>query len=157
MNQWLNDVEGLTLKGRIAVPYTWWVGEVGSRFLLGLRDEQKILGNRCESCGTCYVPPRKNCGRCFKEIHEWVQLGTEGVVKAHTVVHFPSPLQPAPPPFAYALIRLDGADVDFLHVIKNGLDRLKNGIRVRARFRGERSGDIRDLEAFEIIESDGGK
>lgn len=41
----LNQVEPLTLEGQIAVPYTWWVGEVGSRFLIALRDEAKIIGN----------------------------------------------------------------------------------------------------------------
>lgn len=153
MTEWLDKVEALTLKGQIAVPYTWWVGETGSRFLMGLRDEEKILGNRCGRCGTVYVPPRKNCGRCFEEISDWVELGAEGVVKAHTMVRYASPMQPAQPPFAYALIRLDGADVDFLHIITQDPDRISNGIRVRARFRVERTGHILDIESFEI--SDG--
>ena len=59
METWLEEVEPLTLKGQIAVPYTWWVGETGSRFLASLRDEGKILGNRCDQCNTVYVPPRK--------------------------------------------------------------------------------------------------
>jgi uncharacterized OB-fold protein len=151
MTGWLDEVEALTLKGQIAVPYTWWVGETGSRFLIGLRDEKKILGNRCGRCETVYVPPRKNCGRCFEKITDWVELGAEGVVKSHTVVRVPGPLQPAEPPFAYALIRLDGADVDFLHIVRNDLDRLKNGVRGKARFKEERSGHILDIEAFEIV------
>ncbi len=152
MKEWLDDVEALTLKGRIAVPYTWWVGETGSRFLISLRDEEKIMGNRCSRCNTVYVPPRKNCGRCFEEITHWVELSTEGVVKAHTVVRYAAPMQPAEPPFAYALIRLDGADVDFLHMVRDGLDRLRNGVRVIARFREERSGHILDIEDFRILE-----
>jgi uncharacterized protein len=151
MTGWLDDVEALTLKGQIAVPYTWWVGETGSRFLIGLRDDEKILGNRCSKCNTVYVPPRKNCGRCFEDITDWVELSTEGVVKAHTVVRYASPVQPAEPPFAYALIRLDGADVDLLHIVRNDLDRLKNGVRVKARFKEERTGHILDIEDFEIL------
>ena len=152
MTGWLDDVEALTLKGQIAVPYTWWVGETGSRFLIGLRDEEKILGNRCGRCNTVFVPPRKNCGRCFEEIMDWVELGAEGVVKTHTVVRYAGPMQPAEPPFAYALIRLDGADVDFLHIVRNDLDRLKNGVRVKARFKEERSGHIMDIEDFQILD-----
>ena len=152
MTGWLDDTEALTLKGRIAVPYTWWVGETGSRFLIALRDEGKILGNRCASCGTVYVPPRKNCGRCFEDVTEWVELGMEGVVTGHTVVRAAFPMQPAEPPFAYALIRLDGADVDLLHIVRMDLDRLKNGVRVKARFREERTGHILDIEAFEILD-----
>jgi len=153
MTGWLDDVEALTLKGQIALPYTWWVGETGSRFLISLRDEEKILGNRCSRCNRVYVPPRKNCGRCFEEISDWVELSTEGVVTAHTVVRAAGPLQPAEPPFAYVLVRLDGADVDFLHIVKNDLERLENGVRVRARFRKERTGHILDIEAFELIDS----
>ena len=151
MAAWLEDVEGLTLKGQIRVPYTWWVGEVGSRFLMALRDECKILGNRCKSCGTVYVPPRKNCGRCFVDIDEWVELGNEGVVKAHTIVRFEYPLQPAKPPFAYALVQFDGADVGLVHLIKKDLDRLKNGVRVRAVFNEQRTGHILDIDSFQIV------
>jgi hypothetical protein len=70
MAEWLQEVETRTLKGKISVPYTWWVGETGSRFLLALRDEGRILGNRCARCNRVYVPPRKNCGRCFADLDE---------------------------------------------------------------------------------------
>ncbi len=149
----LNQVEPLTLEGQIAVPYTWWVGEVGSRFLIALRDEAKIIGNRCTRCNTVYVPPRKNCGSCFEDIDQFVEVSNEGIVSAHTVVRFKYPLQPVDTPFAYALIRLDGADVSLAHIIKDGLDKLKNGVRVRARFKdqSERTGHILDIDSFQII------
>jgi len=149
----LDQVEPLTLKGQIAVPYTWWVGEVGSRFLIALRDKKKIIGNRCDRCNTVYVPPRKNCGTCFADIDEFVELSNEGIVSAYTIVRFKYPLQPADPPFAYALIRLDGADVGLVHIIKDDLDRLKNGVRVRAHFKdqSERIGHILDIDSFRII------
>jgi uncharacterized OB-fold protein len=153
MTTQIEEVECLTLKGQIAVPYNWSVGEVGSRFLTALRDEKKILGNRCEGCGTVYVPPRKNCGRCFKDIgnETWVELSNEGVVTAYTIVRFHYPLQAAQPPFAYALIKIDGADVGLVHIIKENLDVLKNGVRVRALFREERIGHILDIDSFELI------
>ncbi len=151
MAAWLDDVEALTFKGQISVPYTWWVGEVGSRFLIALRDEQKILGTRCRSCDRVYVPPRRNCGRCFVDMDDWVEVGTEGVVTAHTLVRFEYPLQPVKAPFAYAIIKLDGADVGLLHLIKEDLDALKNGVRVRAVFKEERSGHILDIDCFKIV------
>lgn len=151
MESWKEHGEALTLKGRISLPYTWWVGEVGSRFLTALRDEAKILGNRCMECRTVYVPPRKNCGRCFKEIDNWVEVGKEGVVQAHTIVRFQYPIQPVRAPFAYALIKLDGADVGMVHIIREGLDKLKNGVRVKALFREDRKGHIMDIDSFKII------
>ncbi len=151
MSEWIENVEPLTLKGQIKVPYNWSVGEMGSRFLVALRDEQKIIGNRCEECKTVFVPPRMNCGKCFRRISEWVDLSPEGEVEAYTIVRFAYPLQPAEPPYAFALIKLEGADVSFLHIIKAGLDRLKKGVRVRAKFAEKRLGHIKDIEAFTIV------
>lgn len=155
MADWRNEVEALTLKGQIKMPYTWSVGETGSRFLIALRDEQKILANRCPKCGTVYVPPRKNCGGCFVDIgtDDWLEISSEGVVTSFTVVRYAYALQPVAPPFAYAIIQLDGASVGFVHIIKDGLERLKNGARVRAKFQEERSGRILDIDGFEIIEA----
>jgi uncharacterized protein len=157
MGEWLKEVEPLTVKGQIAVPYTWWVGDVGSRFLVSLRDDQKILGSRCKACGTVYVPARKNCGRCFVDIDEWVDIADEGVIQAYTIVHYTQPVHPVKAPFAYALIKLDGADVSFLHLIKKDLDKLKNGLRVKANFKAERKGNILDIDSFELIAAQGGK
>jgi len=148
---WLVHTEAVTQKGQISLPYRWWVGETGSRFLTALRDEGKILGNRCPSCATVYVPPRKNCGACFREIDDWLELGDEGVVTSHTVIRFPFDLHPAPVPFAYALIRLDGADTAILHVIKENLNSLRNGARVKAVFAEQRCGNILDIEFFRLI------
>jgi len=153
MAEWLQDVEGLTLEGQIKVPYTWSVGEVGSRFLVALRDEKKILGNRCSGCNMVYVPPRRNCGTCFKDIDEngWLEVGDEGEVTAFTVVRYAYPLQPAEVPFAYAIIKLDGADVGFLHIIKEDLEKLHHGTRVKARFSEDRHAHILDIDSFVII------
>ncbi|NVM24480.1 MAG: Zn-ribbon domain-containing OB-fold protein [Desulfobacterales bacterium] len=151
MTNWFEDVAELTHKGQIKVPYTWSVGEVGSRFLVALRDQKRILGNRCGQCRTVFVPPRNRCGKCFGEIHEWIELGDEGIVTAHTIVRYNHPIQPTPTPFAYAIVKLDGADVGFIHIIKEDLGRLKNGVRVKARFSESRRGHILDIDSFTII------
>lgn len=151
MTEWLNEVEPLTLKGQIAVPYTWSAGETGSRFLISLRDDQKIIGTKCSKCGTVYLPGRKNCGRCFIDMDEWVEIADEGVIQAYTIVHYNHAVQPAEVPFAYALIKLEGADVGFLHLIRKGLNRLKNGLKVKAIFKAERTGSILDIDSFELI------
>jgi uncharacterized OB-fold protein len=155
MADWVNEVETLTLKGGIKMPYKWSVGERGSRFLVTLRDSGKLVGNRCSECDTVFVPPRKNCGMCFKEIGEdnWVELGNEGVVTSHTIVRYDHPLQPVKAPFAYALIRLDGADVGFLHIVKGDPEKVKTGVRVRAKLKESREGNIMDIEFFEIVSS----
>lgn len=151
MSEWLKEVEPLTLKGQISVPYTWWAGETAGRFLKTLRDERKILGTRCGSCGRVYVPARKSCSRCFVDMDEWVEVGNEGVIEAFTVVRYGHPVQPVMTPFAYALIRLDGADVGFLHLIKKDLEKIGVGRRVKAVFKAERTAHILDIDSFELV------
>jgi len=148
---WLKDVTPLTLKGQIRMPYRWSVGETGSRFLVALRDDMKILANRCGSCGKVFVPPKKTCPHCFVDIDEWTEVAAEGTVQSFTIVHKKSPLQPVAPPYAYALIKLDGADAALLHLIRDDLQKLKAGSRVRAVFSRTRKGNIMDIENFEIL------
>ena len=150
MTDWIKEVEPLTLKGQISVPYTWWAGETAGRFLKTLRDERKILGTRCGSCGRVYVPARKSCSRCFVNAEEWVELGNEGVIEAFTVVRYGHPVQPVEAPFAYALIKLDGSDVGFLHLVKKDLDKIGVGKRVRAVFKEDRTAHILDIDSFEL-------
>lgn len=151
MNHWLEDTQALTLKGQINLPYTWWVGEVGSRFLAALRDEKKILGSRCPSCGTVYVPPRRNCGRCFVDIEACLELSDEGIVTSYTIVRFSHELQPANPPYAYAVIKLDESDVGLVHIIKENLESLGIGARVKAVFNQQRTGAILDIDSFRLV------
>jgi uncharacterized OB-fold protein len=63
----------------------------------------------------------------------------------------PREKQPLPRPFAFALIRLDGADTALLHAVDAGdPSRLRTGARVRPRWRAETVGEIGDIECFEL-------
>lgn len=98
-------------------------------------------------------PRGRTAANAFKQIDEWVELGNEGVVPAHGIVRFHCPVQPAQTPFAYAVIKLDGADVGPVHMIRNGLDQLKNGVRVKAVFFWKnREGHILYIDSFEIVD-----
>lgn len=153
MSNWIDDVEPMTLKGQIAVPYTWWVGQTGGRFLKTIRDEGKFLATRCNHCDAVYVPPRKNCGRCFTPLDQWVEVGHQGVVTAFSVVRVDHPQHPVKSPFAYALIQLDGASVSITHLVTRDIHKLANGVRVEARFKetAQRTGHILDIDHFQII------
>ena len=73
-----------------------------------------------------------------------------GVVTTWAWVSEPRKNHPLDRPFAFALIRLDGADSAMLHVV-DGVDesRMSTGMRVRARWRDESQGDIHDIACFE--------
>jgi len=153
MTEWLKQVSPLTHKGQIKLPYKWSVGKVGSRFLTAIRDEGRLLANRCPKCGLVFVPPRANCGSCFVAIGEenWLEVGNQGTVTSFTIVSDHHTVRPVNDDFAYALIRLDGADTAICHLVTKNLDKLKIGSRVEAVFRSERSGDIRDIKTFKLV------
>jgi uncharacterized OB-fold protein len=138
------------VEGKLALPYQYFAGEVGSRFLNALRDEQKILGQRCDKCGKVFVPPRQTCERCFADLsNAWVELGQTGQVVGFTVVKHKEPHYPLPPPFVMALIKLDGADSPFVHLIGGvAPDKVKVGMKVKAVFADERIGSLLDIKHF---------
>ncbi len=144
------QVEEMVYKGRIKVPYTWYVGECGSRFYVELRDNKKLWGTKCSKCGEVVVPPKNSCGKCFVPMTEWVELKDTGVLQTFTVVHYETPgISPLKPPYAYGIIKLDGADTGFVHMVaETDLGKLKAGMKLKAVFRDERQGNLLDIAYF---------
>lgn len=150
-DSWRRETKPLILEGGIHMPYSWTVGRTGSRFFIELRDNCRIMGNRCSKCRKTWVPPRLRCPVCFNEIdnRDWVEVGPGGRLRHFTVVYYEHAAQPIRPPFAYALIDLDGADCAFAHLVPGKeLNLLKPGLRVEPVFRKRREGNILDIEYF---------
>ena len=85
-------------------------------------------------------------------MEEWVELGNQGTITGFTVVSHSSPVMPLEPPFAYARIRLDGADTDFVHLINEGdPEKLEIGARVEAVFKEKPRKRILDIEYFKLV------
>ena len=152
MKKWLETVEPLIYESRIKVPYTWSVGEIGSRFLIELRDRKKIFGTRCSKCDRVYLPPRKTCGQCFSILHEWIEVGPQGTLMTYTTVHYESPVMPMKPPFAYGIILLDKASTGLVHLLGEvDLEEIRSRMRVEPVFKDLRTGDIMDIRYFRPI------
>lgn len=150
----VEERDGLLIhQGVIRVPYTWAAGEVASKFYVGLRDK-KIYGIRCPTCVVVLVPPKKVCHRCFNDLSEWVEVSNEGALETFTVVHYcETKLHPMKAPFAYGIIRLDGADTGMTHLIGEAdLKGIKEGMRLKAVFRKVPKGDYLDIEYFKPVE-----
>ena len=123
------------------------VGPVIGRFLGALR-EARIEGVRTKS-GRVLVPPTEY-DEDGEATGEMVALPSTGTVTSWSWVVSPRPKHPLAKPFAWALIRIDGADTAMLHAVDAGsIAAMRTGMRVKARFRAERKGEIRDLECFE--------
>ena len=129
-------------------PYSRSVGPVISRFLTGLR-ERRIEGIRTID-GRVLVPPTEYDPETGEALTEFVEVGTAGVVTTWAWVAAPRPKHLIDHPFAWALVRLDGADTALLHMVDAGDEaRMATGMRVRVRWRDERKGHITDIACFE--------
>jgi len=124
-------------------------GATGTKFLTEIRDNKKIMGIKCPSCGKVYVPPRTHCPTCFVKMSEWVELSGKGTLSSYTVVRYHEPYMPKEPPFAYGVIQMDGADTGMAHFLGEvDLDKIKIGMRLEPVFKEEREGSILDIDYF---------
>jgi uncharacterized OB-fold protein len=126
------------------------VGPVIGRFLTSLRSG-RIEGVRAAN-GDVLVPATEYDPRDGSAAGEWVDVSDVGVVETWTWEASPRPRHPLSRPFAWAMIRLDGADTAFLHVVDvPDVGAMHTGMRVRARWRAERVGHISDIACFEVV------
>jgi len=146
----LGNTGTLMYPSRIKLPYTWHAGKVGSRFYQELRDHCEIWGTKCPECSWVYLPPRATCPRCFRTIHEWVEVSDTGTLLSYTVTRYPVPaIQPVEPPFALGIVKLDGATSGLVHLLGEvDFNEIRVGMRVQAVFREKREGNYLDIKYF---------
>jgi uncharacterized OB-fold protein len=138
----------LTATHVIEYAYRRSVGPVLGQFFTALR-ERRLLGVRTGE-GRVLVPPAEYDPASGESLSELVEVGPGGVVTSWAWVSQPAPQHPLAQPFAWALIRPDGADSALLHVVDAGSESaMASGMRVRPRWRREPRGEIRDIECFE--------
>ncbi|MET7621851.1 OB-fold domain-containing protein [Streptomyces sp. NPDC005408] len=137
----------------VEFPFTRSLGPVQSAFLTGLR-ERTVLGVKT-SDGTVLVPPVEYDPVTADEIRDLVEVADTGTVTTWAWNPAPRRDQPLDAPFAWVLVRLDGADTSLLHVLDApGPDAVRSGMRVRIRWAEERTGAITDIACFEPYESE---
>ncbi len=143
----MSDV--LTAPYVLEYTYKRSTGPIIGRFFSALRD-RRIEGVRCKS-GRVLVPPQECDPETGESLSEFVSVGPAGVVTTWAWEADPRPKHPLQTPFAWALIKLDGADTALLSVVDVPTEStMKSGLRVRPRWRAERIGEMRDIECFEV-------
>ena len=153
----MNHLEGAVAPLRrsqvMEFPYKHSTGEVIGRFLAGLKLEKKIWGQRVAGLGVV-VPPLGYSEADGSAGGDWVEVASTGVLTAVAVVHQPiERLHPFSTPFAFVLVRLDGADTALAHMVQDDLAKLRVGARVEAVWAADeaRCGSIRDIACFRLI------
>jgi len=85
--------------------------------------EDKLMGSRCQKCGSVFVPPRPICTKCYGSEMEWAEMKGKGQLAAFTSIAIG-------PPF---MIK-EGYDRKHPYVC--GVVALEEGVRVVARIDG---------------------
>jgi uncharacterized protein len=137
----------------LSFDYTRSTGPTIGGFLTGLA-QRRVRGVRTAS-GRVIVPPFEYDPDTHGPLTEFVDVADHGEVLSWSWAAEPLPGQPLDRPFAWVLVRLDGADTGVLHALDvPSPDSVQTGMRVQARWAAEPVGHIRDIVCFEP-ETDG--
>ena len=134
---------------KLSFDYTRSVGPLLSQFFTALR-ERRVVGVR-GSDGRVLVPPAEFDPVTYEPLTEIVPVSSVGTVVSWTWQPAPLEGQPLDRPFAWALIKLDGADTPLLHAVDAGSsDSISTGARVHVHWADEPVGAITDIAYFKL-------
>lgn len=135
----------------LSFDYTRSVGTTLGKFFTALR-EHRVLGVR-GSDGRVHVPPAEYDPVTYEPLGEMVPVSSVGTVVSWTWQPDPLDGQPLDRPFAWALIKLDGADTPLIHAVDAGeADKIESGARVHVHWADETVGAITDIAYFALGE-----
>jgi uncharacterized OB-fold protein len=149
------EMKSIEVPARWEVPYLHDIGETTSRFLMELRDNARLMANKCPECGRVLLPPRSFCERCFVPIKgHWVELEPNGTLEAFSIVtkdyHFSGMPRP---PYVLCLVKLGEASTSIPQMLvgvdlsdpRKAAQEIKVGMPVKAVFKEQRAGRITDF------------
>jgi uncharacterized OB-fold protein len=96
-------------------------------------DEEKLMGSRCQTCDTHYVPPRPICIECYGSDIQWVEMEGTGRLAAFTCITIA-------PPFMIA------QGYNRKNPYCTGVVELEEGARVDARIEGVDAGKPEEIK-----------
>ncbi|MBN2061765.1 MAG: Zn-ribbon domain-containing OB-fold protein [Deltaproteobacteria bacterium] len=149
------EIELISVEDKWEIPYSYSAGETVSKFLVELRDNERLMGTKCPKCNQVILPPRSFCATCFISLKDhWVEVEPEGKLVTYSIAT--EKITGAPePPYVVAFVTLgesktvmaqflEGLDLSDLERVKK---RLKSGMPVKAVFkdRAERKAHITDF------------
>jgi uncharacterized protein len=137
----------------VEYPFSRTTGPVIGAFFTALR-EGFIVGIKGED-GKVIVPPVEYDPATSAALTELVEVDDAGEVVSWAWTDEPLDGQPLEGPFAWAMIRLDGADTPMVHVVDTGGDasKMATGMRVKAQWRDAKPAGAADAAA----EGEGGE
>ncbi|MBW2596317.1 MAG: Zn-ribbon domain-containing OB-fold protein [Deltaproteobacteria bacterium] len=147
-----------TFNNVVRLPHKYAAGATFTKFYNGLK-KGIIYGSSCSSCEKVFIPARSFCPGCLTNLDEVVEIAQEGEVISWAFSDKEFFGMPGKPPVIIALIKLDGTDCNFLHLLggmeTKDLDAVKSvvktGIRVKAVWNDEKNGHMLDIKYFKPV------
>ncbi len=133
----------------LAYNYKRSSGPVMSKFFEAL-GQQKILGTK-SNAGKVFSPAAEFDPETNEPLKEMVEVGPGGVVESFSWIENPQHHHLIKEPFAFALIKLDGADTSMLHMVTDCKESdLSIGTRVQATWSETHEQRITDIKFFKL-------
>lgn len=148
----MTDADGGVLTAPLVIeyPFSRTTGPVVGAFLTALR-EGFLVGIKGAD-GRVLVPPTEYDPLTGEDLSEVVEVGPAGTVTTWAWVRHPGPKAPLDRPFAWALIRPDGADTGMLGAVDAGsIEAMSTGMQVEPVWAEEREGSITDLAHWKPV------
>ena len=113
--------------------------------------EQRLVIQRCASCGTCQFYPRAFCNSCLSDSIEWINASGHGRIYTYTVCRIAaSPAFQSRLPYVVALIDLNEGVRLIANILDADLERVAIGARVSVCF--ESVSESCTLPQFTLLE-----
>lgn len=143
----MREKDGVALlPDRWNVDFQVSMGEL-SRFYIELKENARLMGTHCPSCGSVYFWPRSWCQDCYVDC-DWVEMPLRGTVTIFSRVEISLSEMRTEVPYYQGGVLLDGARYPVIAILKPSDPKaLRAGLPVRAEFLppGERTGRTRDF------------
>ncbi len=147
-----------TLKTEIHLPYELAYGATWTRFFEGMKERKYSRRNAASAAG-CSCPRGASVPPASSTPTSGWKSNSKGTLMAWCYTNYRYFGMPTEPPFIGALIRLDGTDVNFLHLIggfdisdfDNTVKMVKNGMKLKAVWSDDRKGHIMDIRYFSPV------
>lgn len=143
---------------KMELHYDHAYGPYYGRMFDEIREFGRVIGVRTTVGDDALLPPREIDDLTHKRTGTWKACGNEGTIRGCSIINMEFIGQTRPPPYVYAEIVLDGASTRLIHMIdieslEWAKDNVRPGTRVRAIWTtGERTGSLKDIERFEVID-----
>lgn len=156
LNTLEHPTQATTWRGDLPVYHRYTAGVAGEKFLRALKDEGKLFGTKCPTCGYVYVPARIYCERDATHLDDstWVQVGPEGELLSFTAVYVDVDGKRLDAPQWVGLVRLAGASGVIVHYLGEAKPEGWHAeMKVQAVLKpaNERVGSIKDIAYFKPV------